>query len=50
MTSKLKLLVIEDRETDFVLIERHLRQHGLEADCQRPASHILVQSEFNRAV
>jgi DNA-binding NtrC family response regulator len=38
MTSTLRLLVIEDSETDFWLIERHLRQHGLEADCQRVAS------------
>ncbi|HEV3017697.1 MAG TPA: EAL domain-containing protein [Burkholderiaceae bacterium] len=46
MTTKLKLLVIEDRETDFRLIERHLRQHGLEADCQRVAS----MGELDRAL
>jgi DNA-binding NtrC family response regulator len=34
----LKILVVEDAESDFRLIERHLRRHGLEADCQRVAT------------
>jgi diguanylate cyclase (GGDEF)-like protein/PAS domain S-box-containing protein len=38
VSSSLKILVVEDTEADFRLIERHLRQHGLDADCQRVAS------------
>lgn len=30
-----KILVIEDALADFLLLERHLRQHGLEADFRR---------------
>jgi diguanylate cyclase (GGDEF)-like protein/PAS domain S-box-containing protein len=36
--SSLKILVVEDTESDFQLIERHLRQHGLDADCLRVAT------------
>jgi diguanylate cyclase (GGDEF)-like protein/PAS domain S-box-containing protein len=34
----LKILVVEDAEADFRLIERHLRRHGLDAECVRVAS------------
>ncbi|MEW6500017.1 MAG: response regulator [Thermodesulfobacteriota bacterium] len=30
----LSLLVIEDVEADFLLVQRHLRQHGLDARCR----------------
>ena len=35
MNSPLKLLVIEDVPADFLLLERYLRQHGLDAECRR---------------
>lgn len=35
MNSPLKLLVIEDDPADFLLLERHLRQQGLMAQCLR---------------
>ncbi len=33
-----RLLIIEDSQADFLLITRHLRQHGLAAECSRVAS------------
>ncbi len=39
MSTSLKLLVIEDSLTDYQLLERHLRQHGLEAECHRVDSN-----------
>jgi len=38
MNSPLKLLVIEDVPADFLLLERHLRQHSLDAECFRVGS------------
>ena len=38
MRPSLNLLVIEDSESDFLLVERHLEQHGLVADCLRVAT------------
>ena len=35
MSKPLRILVIEDLAADFRLLERHLRQHGLLAQCQR---------------
>ncbi|MDD1621206.1 MAG: PAS domain S-box protein [Methylococcaceae bacterium] len=35
MNAPLKLLVIEDVSTDFLLLEQHLRQQDLEAECRR---------------
>ncbi len=35
MRGPLHLLVIEDSEADFLLVQRSLRQHGVEADYQR---------------
>jgi len=46
VTTSLRLLVIEDSEADFLLIDRHLRQHGLVADCLRVAS----LAELDRAL
>jgi len=40
MNSPLKLLVIEDVPADFLLLERHLRQHSLDAECFRVGSDI----------
>jgi diguanylate cyclase (GGDEF)-like protein/PAS domain S-box-containing protein len=37
VAAALRVLVIEDRESDFRLIERHLRQHRLPAECVRVA-------------
>jgi len=34
----LKVLVVEDAEADFRLVERHLRRQGLDAECVRVAS------------
>ncbi len=39
MTEPLKVLIVEDSETDFFLIERQLRRHGLNARCRRVASY-----------
>ena len=38
MAAALRVLVIEDREADFRLIDRHLRQQRLAAECVRVAS------------
>jgi diguanylate cyclase (GGDEF)-like protein/PAS domain S-box-containing protein len=38
VTEALNVLIIEDVESDFLLIERHLRQQGLTAVCERVAS------------
>lgn len=38
MNNPLKLLVIEDVLADFLLLERYLRQHGLEAECRHVGS------------
>lgn len=38
MTEPLNVLVVEDSETDFILIERQLRRHGLNTRCRRVAS------------
>jgi PAS domain S-box-containing protein len=35
MNSPLKLLIIEDVLADFLLLERHFRLHGLDAECLR---------------
>ncbi len=35
MGSPLKILIIEDVAADYLLLERHLRQHGIAADCRR---------------
>jgi len=39
MNSPLKLLIIEDVHADFLLLERHFRQHGLDAECLRVDSN-----------
>jgi two-component system sensor kinase FixL len=31
----IRLLVVEDSAADFLLLQRHLREHGLSVDCQR---------------
>jgi PAS domain S-box-containing protein len=38
MPSPLKILYVEDKLSDFLLLERHLQKHGLAAECQRAAS------------
>jgi PAS domain S-box-containing protein len=38
MESPLKILYVEDKLTDFLLVERHLQKHGLAAECERAAS------------
>ncbi len=38
MDRPLKLLVIEDNPADFLLVERYLYLHGLEAECRRVSS------------
>ncbi len=35
MDAPLRLLVIEDNQADFLLLQRHLQQQGLKASCQR---------------
>ena len=35
MNPPLRILCIEGRQADFQLLERHLRQHGIEAECRR---------------
>ncbi|BAL95615.1 response regulator [Rubrivivax gelatinosus] len=39
-----RILVIEDLETDYELVRRHLRQHGMGAECRRAASPEAVRS------
>ncbi|MDD5296783.1 MAG: response regulator [Rhodocyclaceae bacterium] len=34
-----RFLNIEDRPADFLLLEHHLRQHGLDAECRRVDSY-----------
>ncbi len=46
MNKSFKILVIEDVVADFLLLERHLRQHGLEAECLR----ITSDSELHEAL
>jgi diguanylate cyclase (GGDEF)-like protein/PAS domain S-box-containing protein len=38
MEGPLRILIVEDAEADFRLIERHLRRHGLAVQCRRVAS------------
>ena len=38
MPESLKILVVEDAEADFRLVERHLRRQGLDAECVRVES------------
>ena len=38
MDKALRLLVVEDNEADFRLVERHLARHGLRARCHRVAT------------
>ena len=38
MARALKLLVVEDVPADFLLLERHLRQHGVTVECRRVGS------------
>jgi PAS domain S-box-containing protein len=35
MNNPLKILIIEDAPADFLLLERHLRRHGLTTECRR---------------
>ena len=35
MTSPLNVLIVEDSQADFLLVERHLRKNGLEVACRR---------------
>ena len=50
MTSPLNLLVIEDSEADFLLIQRSLKQHGVEADFRRVDNNaVLSQALDTRA-
>ena len=44
MSAALRLLIIEDDPADFLLLERHLRQHSLEAVCQRVDSNAELDS------
>lgn len=46
MNERLKLLVIDDVEADFRLIERHLRVQGLMAECHWAASADELGSQF----
>ncbi|MCX7168663.1 MAG: PAS domain S-box protein [Rhodocyclales bacterium] len=46
MDSPLKILVIEDISADFLLVERHLSQQGLAAECR----HIASDAELEAAL
>ncbi|WP_333874170.1 PAS domain S-box protein [Methylobacter sp.] len=46
MSKPLKILIIEDVPADFLLLVRHLRQHGLEAECRR----VSTESELDSAL
>ena len=35
MTQPLRILIVEDRNSDFLIVERHLKLHGLSALCSR---------------
>lgn len=51
MNNPLKILIIEDVPADFLLLERHLRQHGLAAECRRVSREVelktALQSEWD---
>ncbi|MGB0128409.1 MAG: PAS domain S-box protein, partial [Rhodocyclaceae bacterium] len=42
--SSLQILVIEDERSDFALLERYLRQHGLGAECRQVDSDAALAS------
>lgn len=46
MPTPLKILVIEDINADFLLLKRHIRDQGLQADCRR----IMSESELDVAL
>lgn len=44
MSSPLNLLVIEDSEADFLLVERNLKQHGLQANLHRVSDYTALNA------
>ncbi|MDD5390141.1 MAG: PAS domain S-box protein [Gallionellaceae bacterium] len=49
MSKPLKILVIEDAIADFLLLERHLRQHGLVAECRRVGDDVALDAALQSA-
>jgi len=48
MDEPLNILVIEDRNADFMMVERHLRQNGLSARCHRVDSLEKLKEAIDR--
>jgi two-component system sensor histidine kinase/response regulator len=44
-----RVLILEDNAADFMLVQRHLRQHGLEAECRRVASDAELKAALGEA-
>ncbi|TAN65313.1 MAG: PAS domain S-box protein [Methylobacter sp.] len=49
MGSPLKFLVIEDIPADFLLLEKHLHQHGLNAECRQVSSNAELDAALQNA-
>ena len=47
MEPTLKILAIEDNPADFILVERHLRQQGMDAECLRVDSSEALDMAIN---
>jgi PAS domain S-box-containing protein len=47
MEQTLNILIIEDSPSDFLLVDRHLRQHGLNATCFRVDSPESLEQALN---
>lgn len=47
MTSPLNLLIIEDSEADFLLVQRSLKQHGVEADFHRVDNNAVLSQALD---
>ncbi len=45
----LRVLILEDNVADFMRVERHLRQRGLEAECHRAASHAALEAALEES-
>lgn len=50
MNRQLRVLMIEDTPADFLLLKRHLRQQGVEADCSRVDSQPALEQVLANGV
>ena len=47
MNAPLKILVIEDSPADFLLVQRHLAQHGLDCECHCVHSDLALEAALD---